>query len=67
MIVDILKHNLLEQYINGNILEVKECISEVYNGVYDGKEVNFSVLFNFYVDEYNPSREDLKLFVSRLT
>lgn len=50
---------LLELYINGNIGEVcQRLVNEPYS---------FSELFEVYIDLYNPSTDEIKLFVRRLT
>ena len=51
-------NELLESYINGNISHVRErLINEPYG---------FTEFFDAYVDNYDPSIEDIKLFVRRL-
>jgi hypothetical protein len=51
-------NELLESYVNGNISHVQQrLINEPYS---------FSEFFNAYIELYNPSIEDIKLFVRRL-
>lgn len=49
---------IIDNYISGNISAVKQQIN---------KEYSFSEMFDYFVDDYNPSMDDIKLFVSRLT
>ena len=51
-------NELLESYINGNISHV---INRLQNEPY-----GFTEFFDAYIELYNPSIDDIKLFVRRL-
>ena len=55
---------LLESYLSGNISYVKEELARSDCGYV--QTYNFTELFSYYIDNYSPSTDDLKLFVSRL-
>ena len=51
-------NELLESYVNGNISHVRErLVNEPYG---------FTEFFDAYIEMYNPSINDIKLFVRRL-
>lgn len=50
---------LLENYINGNISHVKQRLTN--------EPYSFSEFFDHFIDQHQPSTDDIKLFVRRLT